>query len=72
MTTRIFLGSEISQPAPGSARFHVIPVPYEKTVSYGSGTVEGPAAIIEASDQLETFDQLEASLVARVFIHTRR
>lgn len=58
MTARIFLGSEISQPAPGGARFHIIPVPYEKTVSYGGGTVEGPAAIIEASDQLETYDQL--------------
>ena len=58
MSTRIFLGSEISQPAPGQARFHIIPVPYEKTVSYGGGTGEGPAAIIEASDQLETYDQL--------------
>ena len=58
MSTRIFLGSEISQPAPGKARFHIIPVPYEKTVSYGGGTGEGPAAIIEASDQLETYDQL--------------
>ena len=58
MTQRIFLGSEIQQPAPGGARFHIIPVPYEKTVSYGGGTVEGPAAIIEASDQLETYDQL--------------
>ena len=58
MPNRIFLGSEISQPAPGSARFHIIPAPYEKTVSYGGGTADGPAAIIEASDQLETYDQL--------------
>lgn len=42
--------------APESARFHVVPVPYEKTVSYGNGTAKGPAAIIEASSQLERFD----------------
>lgn len=44
--------------APESARFHVVPVPYEKTVSYGNGTAKGPAAIIEASSQLERFDGL--------------
>jgi agmatinase len=42
--------------APEHARFHVVPVPYEKTVSYGNGTAKGPAAIIEASSQLERFD----------------
>ena len=41
---------------PARARFHVLPVPYEKTVSYGNGTARGPAAIIEASSQLERFD----------------
>ncbi len=39
-----------------AARFHVLPVPYEKTVSYGGGTAKGPAAIIAASDQLERWD----------------
>ena len=29
----IFLGSEIEQPNPKEAAFHVLPVPYEKTVS---------------------------------------
>ncbi|MBC7803841.1 MAG: agmatinase [Candidatus Parcubacteria bacterium] len=42
--------------APELARFHVVPVPYEKTVSYGNGTAKGPGAIIEASSQLERFD----------------
>ncbi len=42
--------------APARARFHVVPVPYEKTVSYGNGTAKGPGAIIEASSQLERFD----------------
>ncbi len=34
----------------------MLPVPYEKTVSYGHGTAKGPAAIIEASGQLERWD----------------
>jgi len=52
----IFLGSEIEQPAPEHALFHVLPVPYEKTVSYGGGTSLGPAAILDASWQLEQWD----------------
>jgi len=53
---KIFLGSEIKQPSPENALFHILPVPYEKTVSYGSGTSLGPQAIIDASDQLEQWD----------------
>jgi agmatinase len=41
---------------PDQALFHVIPVPYEKTVTYGTGTRKGPAAILEASQQLELYD----------------
>ena len=33
-----------------------LPVPYEKTVSYGNGTAKGPAAILAASGQLERWD----------------
>jgi len=51
-----FLASEVPEVAPEAARFHVLPVPYEKTVSYGGGTARGPAAILEASDQLERWD----------------
>ncbi len=49
-----FLNSELTltERAP-DARFHVVPMPLEKTVSYGSGTADGPAALIAASDQLE-------------------
>lgn len=51
----IFLDSELTDEErdPQRARFCIIPVPLERTVSYGSGTAKGPAAIIEASDQLE-------------------
>lgn len=50
----IFLKSELSlNERSHDARFHVVPMPLEKTVSYGSGAAAGPAALIEASDQLE-------------------
>lgn len=52
----IFLGSEIEQPEPAQALFHVLPVPYEKSVSYGGGTALGPNAILQASWQLEEWD----------------
>lgn len=38
------------------AKFHVIPCPLEATVSYGVGTALGPASIIEASSQLEAWN----------------
>jgi agmatinase len=49
-----FLGSELGEGESNedSARFHVIPCPLEKTVSYGSGTALGPKALIEASWEL--------------------
>lgn len=51
-----FLHSEIDQAKPEEAFFHVIPVPYEGSVSYGGGTCFGPSAILQASDQLEVWD----------------
>jgi agmatinase len=39
------------------AAFAVLPVPYERTVSYGKGTRLGPAAIIAASPQVERWDE---------------
>jgi len=51
-----FMDTEIPELAPEKARFHVLPVPYEKTVSYGHGTALGPGAIIAASGQLERWD----------------
>lgn len=50
-----FLASEFPPLPPEACLFHVIPVPYEATVSYGGGTKDGPAAIIEASNQLEVW-----------------
>lgn len=69
-----FLESEISAPAYAAkcsakkAFFHVIPVPYEESVSYGGGTAYGPDAILEASTQLELWDG--ASIPAELGIYT--
>ncbi|MEL6321279.1 MAG: agmatinase [Cyanobacteria bacterium J06626_14] len=52
----IFLGSEFQHPLPDDAFFHILPVPYEESVSYGDGTGRGPSAILQASWQLETWD----------------
>ena len=35
----------------------VVPVPFEATTSYGGGTSKGPAAVLEASKQVDLFDQ---------------
>ena len=51
-----FLGSEIENTPADKAFFHIIPAPLEKTVSYGGGTRLGPAAILDASWQLEEWD----------------
>ena len=42
----------------GDADILISPVPYELTTSYGQGTANGPAACIEASGQVELFDEL--------------
>ena len=39
------------------SRYVVLPVPYEGTVSYLPGTAGGPAAILDASAQVEYFDE---------------
>ena len=52
-----FLASEVGTVDPREALFHVIPVPYEKTVTYGKGTRKGASAILEASQQLELYDE---------------
>lgn len=39
------------------AKVVVVPIPYDSTTSYRSGTREGPAAILNASRQIETYDE---------------
>ena len=41
---------------PEESHVVIVPVPYEATTSYGGGTSEGPAAVLEASKQVDLFD----------------
>jgi agmatinase len=52
------------------ARVLIWPVPFEKTVSYGVGTKDGPRAIIDASRNMELFDEEIGGETARIGIHT--
>lgn len=48
----------------------VLPIPYEATTSYVKGTRHGPAAIIEASSQVELYDETRGDEPYRGGIHT--
>ncbi|THB74181.1 MAG: agmatinase [Desulfobacteraceae bacterium] len=63
-----FIESECSRRNEDQSLFHVIPVPLEASVSYGTGTAKGPAAILDASLQLEAWDG--NSIPAESGIHT--
>ncbi|HEX2252105.1 MAG TPA: agmatinase [Thermoanaerobaculia bacterium] len=52
------------------ARAVVLPVPFERTVSYGHGTAAGPAAILRASQSMELYDEELASEPFRLGIAT--
>jgi len=52
-----FLGLSPEQSDRARARYVVLPVPYEGTVTYRSGTAGGPAAILDASRQVELYDE---------------
>ncbi|HJQ25986.1 MAG TPA: agmatinase [Blastocatellia bacterium] len=45
-------------------------VPFEKTVSYGVGTKDGPQAIIDASRNMELFDEEVGGETSQIGIHT--
>lgn len=68
-TSPHFLASEMPQPKPEDALFHIIPAPYEKSVSYGTGTVKGPAAILKSSRQLELFDGISIPAEHGIYTH---
>ena len=52
-----FLNIDARIAADPSAPYVVLPVPYERTVSYGHGTARGPDAILRASREVEDFDE---------------
>jgi len=51
-----FLGLENRSSTLDNCRIVILPVPYEATVTYRPGTKLGPSAIIQASQEVETFD----------------
>ena len=53
-----------------SSRVAVLPVPFERTTSYGKGTSAGPAAIVRASQSMELWDEELGSEPYRLGIST--
>ena len=61
MTERTsFLDLEYHDPsgAPAASAVVVLPLPYEGTVTWGAGTARGPDALIEASCEVELYDEV--------------
>jgi agmatinase len=52
-----FLAIDAASSRYATSRVAILPVPYERTVSYGGGTKRGPAAILEASHYVELYDE---------------
>ena len=52
-----FLSEEGGAQNPADAKAVIIPFGLERTVSYGGGTANGPQAILDASGQLEMYDE---------------
>lgn len=59
----------ISRPY-SEARVVIVPVPFEGTVTYGKGASGGPAAIIDASQNAETFDPATGKNYEKLALHT--
>lgn len=53
-----------------SARVLILPVSYEGTVSYGTGTGAGAMAIVDASRNMELYEEETDSEVYKIGIHT--
>ncbi|QMU55768.1 MAG: agmatinase [Candidatus Mycalebacterium zealandia] len=65
-----FLDLDPSESNPDSAQTVVLPVPYERTVSFRGGCSRGPMAIIEASRSIELYDEELGINPAEGGIHT--
>ena len=66
-----FLGEELTaqENNPETARFQIFPCGLEQTVSYGTGTANGPAAMIAASHQLERIYEGQEPCQYGLFTH---
>src|SRR5438876_920275 len=52
-----FLGLEEKYSSFANSKIVILPCPYERTTSYGKGTVQGPKAILKSSHYVEFFDE---------------
>ena len=66
-----FLGEELTaqENNPDTALFQIFPCGLEQTVSYGTGTANGPAAMIAASHQLERLYEGQEPCQHGLFTH---
>jgi agmatinase len=55
-TAKNYFGLSADYSNRDNSRVAIIPVPYEATTSYGKGTKDGPKAMLDASQQVELFD----------------
>lgn len=65
-----FGGEEIENAEPAAARIFIQPFCYENKPSYGTGSIDGPLLILNASEQLERLDEETLEDWGRLAIHT--
>ncbi len=65
-----FGGLEQSFSSYDSSAVVILPVPYEGTTTYKKGTCRGPSALIDASRNMELFDEVLGFEPYRIGIHT--
>lgn len=53
-----------------ASRIVILPIPYEQTTTYLKGCRRGPAALMAASGQMETYDDELDGDVSTLGIHT--
>ncbi|MDO7742039.1 MAG: agmatinase, partial [Flavobacteriales bacterium] len=53
---RLYAGMDSPLSASGSHRAVIIPVPYDGTSTWGKGADRGPAALLNATDNMEVYD----------------
>ncbi len=66
-----FLKSELTKKEIDSnfAKFHIMPIPLEKSVTFGKGTSKGPNAILKASNELERIYKNCEPCLKGIFTH---
>ena len=66
---RVFAGVEAEFGERASARAVLIPVPYDGTSTWGKGADAGPAALLDAADNMELYDIETGTEVYREGVH---